>query len=62
VFAADCPFARDPTPKIKALPDFQRKRFRKTYATILAAAGNDIVVVSRLLRHSASGKNMAIRH
>jgi hypothetical protein len=36
------------------------KRFRKTYATIVAAAGNDIVMVSRLLRHSAGGKNVSI--
>ena len=46
------------------LPSFQWKRFRKTYATILERAGNDVVVISRLLRQSAGGKNvtMAQRH
>lgn len=46
------------------LPKFQWKRFRKTYATILERAGNDVVTVSRLLRQSAGGKNvtMAQRH
>jgi hypothetical protein len=40
------------------------KRFRKTFATMLERAGNDVVVVSRLLRQSAGGKNvtMAQRH
>lgn len=43
---------------------FQWKRFRKTFATVLERAGNDVVVVSRLLRQSAGGKNvtMAQRH
>ena len=40
------------------LPSFQWKRFRKTYATILERAGNDVVVISRLLRQSAGGKNV----
>ena len=48
----------------KELPAFQWKRFRKTYATILAEAGNDGIVVSRLLRHSLGGKaaSIAQRH
>ena len=36
------------------------KRFRKSYATILGQAGNDVVVVSRLLRQSAGGKNVTV--
>ena len=44
----------------KQFPGFQWKRFRKTFATILAEAGNDIVMISRLLRHSAGGKNISI--
>jgi integrase len=45
-------------------PGFQWKRFRKTYATMLEQDGSDVVVVSRLLRQSAGGKNvtMAQRH
>ncbi len=43
-----------------ALPGFAWKRFRKSYATILSDAGNDVVAVSRLLRHSAGGKNVSI--
>jgi integrase len=42
------------------LPGFAWKRFRKSYATILSDAGNDVVAVSRLLRHSAGGKNVSI--
>jgi len=42
------------------LPDFQWKRFRKSYATILQEHGNDDVIVSRLLRHSAGGKNISV--
>jgi hypothetical protein len=42
------------------MPGFQWKRFRKSYATILTIAGNDDVSVSRLLRHSAGGKNVSI--
>ena len=44
----------------KDIPGFQWKRFRKSYATILGEAGNDVLVVSRLLRHSAGGKNATI--
>jgi hypothetical protein len=48
----------------KRLPGFMWKRFRKTFATMLERSGNDVVVVSRLLRQSAGGKNvtMAQRH
>ena len=38
---------------------FTWKRFRKTYATTLAAAGHDGMTVSRLLRHSLGGKNVS---
>lgn len=41
-------------------PGFQWKRFRTTYATLLGLAGNDVVVISRLLRQSAGGKNVTI--
>lgn len=46
------------------LPGFTWKRFRKTYATILAESGVDSIVVSRLLRHSAGGRSgtMAGKH
>jgi hypothetical protein len=45
------------------IPGFQWKRFRKTFATIMAA-GNDDMMVSRLLRHSAGGvsSSMASKH
>jgi integrase len=45
----------------KQIPGFRWKRFRKTFATIVAA-GNDDMMVSRLLRHSAGGKNISIAH
>ncbi len=44
----------------KQMPGFTWKRWRKTYATILAEAGNDVSVISRLLRHSAGGRNMSV--
>jgi integrase len=44
----------------RVLPEFTWKRFRKTYATIISAAGNDDMMVNRLLRHSAGGKNTSI--
>jgi site-specific recombinase XerD len=44
----------------RVLPEFTWKRFRKTYATILSAAGNDDMMVYRLLRHSAGGKNVSV--
>jgi hypothetical protein len=43
----------------KRIPDFTWKRFRKTFATIVAA-GNDDMMVSRLLRHSAGGTSSAM--
>lgn len=43
-----------------AMPAFMWKRFRKSYATILEHGGNDVVTTSRLLRHSAGGKNTSI--
>lgn len=47
----------------RQLPGFTWKRFRKTFATIVSAR-NDDMMVNRLLRHSAGGKNtsMAQRH
>jgi hypothetical protein len=42
------------------VPNFTWKRFRKTFATILHDAGNEDIVVSRLLRHSAGGKNVSV--
>jgi hypothetical protein len=47
----------------KQIPGFQWKRLRKTFATVVAA-GNDDMMVSRLLRHSAGGTNssMASKH
>jgi hypothetical protein len=47
----------------KKIPDFTWKRFRKTFATIVAA-GNDDMVVDRLLRHAAGGtrSSMASKH
>ena len=44
----------------KRMTGFQWKRFRKTYATALQRAGNDVVIVSRLLRQSAGGKNSTV--
>jgi integrase len=41
-------------------PEFQWKRFRKTFATIIAQAGNDDMMVNRLMRHSAGGKTTSI--
>ena len=42
------------------LPGFTWKRFRKTFATLLTENGNDVVIVSRLLRQSAGGKNVSV--
>lgn len=44
----------------KSMPSFQWKRFRKTFATMLEQEGNDVVLVSRLLRQSAGGKNVTV--
>jgi site-specific recombinase XerD len=44
----------------RAMDGFQWKRFRKSYATILTTSGVEGMTVSRLLRHSAGGKNTSI--
>lgn len=42
------------------MPGFTWRPCRKAYATILGEAGNDVIIVSRLLRHALGGKNMSM--
>ena len=39
----------------KSMPEFTWKKFRKTFASMTADAGNDIGVIRSLLRHSSGG-------
>jgi integrase len=55
-----CSLARSRNTLRRAVPNFTWKRFRKTFATILHDAGNETIIVSRLLRHSAGGKNVSV--
>lgn len=44
----------------KQMDGFTWRRFRRTFASMLAESGNDLMIVSRLLRHSLGGKNISV--